>query len=45
MSASMHRLRTDLCQVNLPIIVRTLKTKKAVFCSDARQSKDDLFHL
>ena len=27
MSASMHRLRTDLRQVNLPIIVRTLATR------------------
>ena len=43
MSASMHRLRTDLCQVNLPIIVRTLKTKKAVSFSERVNRKMTFF--
>ena len=43
MSASMHRLRTDLCQDNLPIIVRTLKTKKAVFLATCVNRKMTFF--
>ena len=39
----MHRLRTDLCQVNLLMIVRTLKTKKAVFFSERVNRKMTFF--